>query len=187
MELFYDFGDAERRFIHSVFEHVENGTELAHLMCRSGVGVPGLTDRQIKGRPKKYATGDVEQKLTLLKLERQMPLATTIARLPVSVTSYPTLVAAREDSDLHEEFDHHVSNAIAGNSEYAPWQYELSDAVYYGYANDLRFQRIFDTYMLDELAPLSHDFELWLLGGECVITDCEILVAKYEPPDDALV
>lgn len=180
MELLYDFGDAEQRFVASVCKHFAHGKRLAQILCKAGAGVNGLTDRQINGRLKKHATGDIGQKLPLLKVEKQARLAKRIAKLPVLVTDYATLLAAKEESELQEEFELHVSNAIASKAEYDPWQSVLSNAVYYGFANDLRFQQIFDTYMLDALEPLCEDFELWRIGGEYVITDSEIFVSKVE-------
>ena len=181
MELFYDFGDTEAEFIKQCCKYFGNGRQLARLLCRAGSEFQSLTERQIKGRLRKFTKADIEQKLPLLRKERQRRLARTIEALPITYVAYDLVEMHREESELDADYKHHVDNALALPKD--PMEFEMSEAVYNALDNDTEFQQIFDTFMVEEAESLTHALELWLMHGEYVITDDEVLVAvrKSEP------
>ncbi len=89
----------------------------------------------------------------------------------------------REAAEWNDEFIHHVDNALARVLCKDPSRFELSEAVYNAFGNNLRFQQIFESFLIPGAEPLIHAFELWLLRGEYVITEQDVLVAQQPVPD----
>ncbi len=187
MEGFLDFGKEQARYIKTICEYFDNGRQMAKMLCRFHDAAPSLTERQLKGRLLKFTKADIAQKLPLLKRERQPQLHRLIKSLPVSYTTYDRLQQSREESEINDDYRLHVENALAPLLVKDAIESELSEAVYKGFGHDLRFTQIFDTYMLQGAEPLVHDFELWLLRGEYVISETEVLVAQEPIPEGVLV
>ena len=185
MELFDDFGDAERGFVQAVCKPFANGRQLAGLLIRTTKPAEVLTDRQLTIRLKKFTGRDIAQKMGLLVGAGERKLANRIRKLPIVCGSWEELEFERELSEFDELYRLHVENALALGAD--PYEYALSEAVYYGFANDLRFQRIFETYLLEEAEPLVSEFELWLMGAGYVIANDRVLAAQQPPPDDAMI
>lgn len=188
-DVFYEFGKPQRTYLKGVCSPFDNANEIYRFLKCLGEGGQELTERQTKGRMLKFTKADVGQRLSLLdpRRKRQMKLKQLIESLPLTFCSSEVLSEAREYSQVHEDFTSYAEDQLADLLALDPVQFELSEAVYNAFS-DLKLQEIFNSYLADDAEPLVAAFELWLLNGDYLITEEEILVSPAVEEDvDGLV